>query len=894
MRPLHVVGFPLVCGLMLLGVPHAGYAATFVVNATTDAVDAAPGDGVCDAGGGVCTLRAAIHEANAVASADAVTLPAGTYTLTIPGSSAGITAGDLDVTQPLTITGAGAGTTIVNANGIDRVFDLSRAATIAAMTIRGGATGACGGGIRNINALTLTDVVVTNNTAVTGGGLCNDAGSSGATTTLVDSSIESNAATQDGGGIWMRTSLDTLFPLFAGTATVTLTNSSVADNQAVNGGGIYGISQDGDVTVNATGSALRDNVATGNGGAVTLHIEPTAGNPFPVPRSATLHATDTTIRDNTAAFGGGIRGGLAVLDLVRSTVSGNVASVTGGGIMGGAGTITDSTISGNATNGSGGGIFPDKFNYTLKGVTITGNVADVDNDGSGDGGGISAPTRSSQGFEFPQVELSNTIVAGNHDLGGEGPDCSGELHSDGHNLLGNAAGCLVPTDATNLVGLAPNLGPLAANGGPTETHALLAGSPALDEGAGCNATDQRGVARPQGPACDIGAVEQIQLPTNCGNGSVDIGEICDDGNVRDGDCCSHLCQYESAGAACSDGNPCTDDVCDGSGGCGPTANGAPCTDGSVCTLGAETCAGGACVPGAAQTCSDDGNVCTNDACNPSFGCNHPPANGTPCDDGNACTDPDTCSGGSCHGTETNDPCDDGNTCTSPDVCQDGECHGGTINDPCDDGDACTVGDNCSTRTCEGEPVTCSGICESCDSAIGCTFAPRVDCHETDRPRNTSLQIKNKDNPKSDSLRWKWQADGGTQNDEVGYPFLYPDYELCVFDETAGNASLAFGARPGTNFDCGNKPCWTSTGSSNRYKDPSGSPDGLTQITLQARTTKTKLDVAAKGVNLTLPTLPFVMDPAVVVELRRRHGSCWTSRFSTPTTNTTDGFKSKAD
>src|SRR5262245_25876067 len=87
----------------------SGFAAEFVVDSTTDAVDSKPGDGVCATAAGVCTLRAAIQEANAHAGKDAITLPAGSYLLAIagPGEDAAAT-GDLDITDDLVLTGAGA------------------------------------------------------------------------------------------------------------------------------------------------------------------------------------------------------------------------------------------------------------------------------------------------------------------------------------------------------------------------------------------------------------------------------------------------------------------------------------------------------------------------------------------------------------------------------------------------------------------------------------------------------------------------------------------------------------------------------------------------------------------------------------------------------------------
>src|SRR3989441_11636576 len=109
--------------LLLVVAPAA--AATFTVNDTADAVDAVLGDGTCATAGNTCTLRAAIQEANAHTGADTIMVPAGTYLLTISGrgEDAAVT-GDLDITDDVTITGAGATSTIVNGNGIDRAFEI--------------------------------------------------------------------------------------------------------------------------------------------------------------------------------------------------------------------------------------------------------------------------------------------------------------------------------------------------------------------------------------------------------------------------------------------------------------------------------------------------------------------------------------------------------------------------------------------------------------------------------------------------------------------------------------------------------------------------------------------------------------------------------------------------
>lgn len=109
----------------------------------------------------------------------------------------------------------------------------------------------------------------------------------------------------------------------------------------------------------------------------------------------------------------------------------------------------------------------------------------------------------------------DTIIAGNFS-GNAHPDCLGTMISRGYNLIGNAAGCSFGIDPTTTTGVNPSWGPLQNNGGSTLTHALLAGSLAIDAGNpatpgigenACEATDQRGITRPMGAACDIGAYE---------------------------------------------------------------------------------------------------------------------------------------------------------------------------------------------------------------------------------------------------------------------------------------------------------------------------------------------------------------------------------------------------
>ena len=139
---LLVVGFQ-VAGLVLFSIatPLPVEANTFTVNSTDDAVDEDFGDGSCATAGGECTLRAAIQQANALAGADTIKLKAGLYTLTLAGSSENDGAtGDLDITEDLTLIGAGAKKTFINDGQLDRVFHIigGISVTITDMTIQNG------------------------------------------------------------------------------------------------------------------------------------------------------------------------------------------------------------------------------------------------------------------------------------------------------------------------------------------------------------------------------------------------------------------------------------------------------------------------------------------------------------------------------------------------------------------------------------------------------------------------------------------------------------------------------------------------------------------------------------------------------------------------------------
>lgn len=302
--------------------------ADFNVTDTADGVDAKVGDGVCETLTHVCTLRAAIQEANATATTDRVHLPEGHYTLSLSGSGKGIMKGDLNITESLEIVGSGNPMieASFSATDPDRIFNVRPRGMIAPISVSisgvalagGSVTTANGGAILVSNAsLSLSNLIIANNSAVSGGGLYFDGG---ITTTLGLSGVvfRGNSASSSGGALFIK----------SGTATIDL--CEFTENTAASGGGAVTIqgAAASDPTVSFTYSSLYSNTATSD------------------------------------SSGGGIYVGTSTLSLVNST------------------------LSGNTSEGSGGGIYQDGFSTThLYSVTVAENVADSEANNLGDGGG---------------------------------------------------------------------------------------------------------------------------------------------------------------------------------------------------------------------------------------------------------------------------------------------------------------------------------------------------------------------------------------------------------------------------------------------------------------------------------------------------------------------------
>ncbi len=414
-------------------------------------------------------------------------LPAGTYKLTRAGDDDEDVLGDIDITDDLTIKGAGSATTTVNGNSAvthDRVFQVATntSLTMSGVTIRGGnrtATFDDGGGLLwgGGGSLNLHDLVVEHNASYYYGGIAIGDSNMPSVVDLNRVTVNDNTASAAVGGIGVRVNEGDTF---------TLRNSEIHDNHAYEGAGFY---LDGPSTGDATKILVKHtqiyaNHARGLSGGIENH-----GGTAAVP----LTIANSDIHDNTAGIQGGAIGNFWHLAVIKSTVAGNVAGTKGGALYGYAGSLTDldnDTIAANSAATSGGAVYAEYFVHAFAEVRLF-NTTMAGNSASS-GGGIYFDTGA-------DVAAWNTLIA----KGAQGADCNNPIQ--GTPDLADDASCGFGTGDNATL----SFGKLGLHGGPTRTLVPSKGSPAVDSGTSTNAplTDQRGIARPQNALYDMGAVE---------------------------------------------------------------------------------------------------------------------------------------------------------------------------------------------------------------------------------------------------------------------------------------------------------------------------------------------------------------------------------------------------
>jgi Right handed beta helix region/Dockerin type I domain len=402
------------CILVAAGLSIASPASAVIVyhvNDAGDTPDVNTSDGVCEtAAPGICTLRAAVQQANVTGGT--IVVPAMTITLTdvIP------------IEHDMSILGAGMHSTVISGNGVHQNFTIPG----AGVTV-------------SISDVTLRD---------------GNGGAGGST----------------GGAIYL------------GTGQLTIERCSFANDYAGFGGAVFG----------------------------DLGSDPR------------IHDSEFTDDHAPAGTGGAIFVFEGVLTVSGSAIHGNSASSGAGlAVSGGTGTVTNSTIGQNTADTDGGGIALFKTqdggaSIYLYSTTVARNRATT-----GAGAGIFVQDSTSV------AAIQNTIVANNTRIGKGAvvsSDCSGTLASGGNSIVPG-----ICTEVTGSYSTAdPLLGPLQDNGGASgPTYALGSGSPAIDGGSvgGCPLTDQRGVRRQTGVACDVGAYEHAPCGDADGDGTVGLADV---------------------------------------------------------------------------------------------------------------------------------------------------------------------------------------------------------------------------------------------------------------------------------------------------------------------------------------------------------------------------------
>lgn len=506
--------------LVIGAAPGSALAANYSISSTSDTSQASSR---CTTSGRlVCnSLRAFVLYAPSNSTAQ---LSAGTYSLTggrLLFNRSGVV---------LAIQGSSRGTTIQQNTPGSRVVEVDGETVVlnglkitggnlagGSVDAKGNGAEAGGGGIASNGLLVLELTTVTGNSVVGArgsvgqgsgaagtGGIARGGGiENSGTLAIDDSTISGNTVTGGAGG-------DGPTPGPGGRGQ---------------GGGVA--NESGGVLVLGQGSKILDNTATGGasgsnggqqtaaggqglGGGLWSEGDSYVSNDTFTGNLGQAGASQSTRSD---ADGGAMYADGGTLEVQASTIAGNQATTPsgtaasgGGGIATSAVTaIENSTITGNTASGSGGGLDAFAIGESVVSSTVSANSA-----GSG-GGNLAAASGS--------IKLRQTIVSGGSAAAGTS-NCTGAITDQGHNLESTAPSqCGLSAEGHDVIGQDPSLGPLASNGGSTQTMALQPGSPAIDAGGNCTnpngyplTVDQRASTR--GAPCDTGAFEIRLTPSN--------------------------------------------------------------------------------------------------------------------------------------------------------------------------------------------------------------------------------------------------------------------------------------------------------------------------------------------------------------------------------------------
>jgi hypothetical protein len=457
----------------------------FATDTFLDTIDVRPGDKLCADAENRCSLRAAIMESNSLEGPQIINLKAGTYKLTIVGAGENASkTGDLDLLTDLSIVGADAATTVIDANGLDRAFEASNPNIINPivvlnnLTIKGGAASGDGGGFLASNAkVSLENVSFTGNSSTAdGAGLRTLYG----TINVINTRFLNNIAAGSGGGFASETAATVTNSQFIGNIaraansgfggggglasgqTLEIVGSTFIANKASNGFG-GGVLSKGRISMTTSNSS--ENQAVCGGGAAVIYF-------------GSLSINSSSLSGNTATQGAGICvGDKSTLSLTNATISGNQASDVGGGlrlISYAKATIVHSTFAVNtATTSKGLDIFSESFAEGSVRASILAST-----------GGSSCATNDSTGIASTLTSTGANFVA----------DASCAFSSTADLQSSNA----------QLAALSPVANQIFS------VHIPASASPAINRVPAnlCSSVDARGVTRPQGSGCDSGSVER--------------------------------------------------------------------------------------------------------------------------------------------------------------------------------------------------------------------------------------------------------------------------------------------------------------------------------------------------------------------------------------------------